>query len=101
MPLYDELSVKNIYPRVKDRPDIEAYFPYKLPQGRLPERQYFWNVLNTKVPEYVDALIKHANELRHSAKADKQAEQVIAVTEEWWEKLNELPFISCKFSFGV
>ena len=38
------------------------YMPDPTPDGRLPEREYFWNVLE--------------------------------ISEEWWQKLNALPFVS-------
>ena len=41
--------------------DFTKHFPDKLPKGRLPNRDYFFNVLNTCNNEYVTQLIKHAN----------------------------------------
>ena len=38
------------------------YFPDKFPKGRVPDREYFWNIMNTTMPEYTESLIKHANE---------------------------------------
>jgi hypothetical protein len=43
------------------------FFPDKLPKGRLPDRDYFFNVLNTIREEYVQALIKHAHVQRFTA----------------------------------
>ena len=40
------------------------YFPSKLPKGRVPDREYFWNVMNTLMPEYTKSLLTHANEQR-------------------------------------
>lgn len=96
MPIYDELAVKRIYPLVKNEPNVNQYFPDKLPEGRLPDREYFWNVFNTVNEPYVSQLIKHAHELRHTAAQEREAQDVIQVTEEWWEKLNKVPFMSCK-----
>ncbi len=61
MPMYDELAVKNMWPHCQDIPDIMRHFPDKLPKGRLPDREYFWNVMNTLNEEYVGNLIRHAN----------------------------------------
>jgi hypothetical protein len=33
-PFYDEISVKNIYPRVKDDGTVSQYLPDNLPAGR-------------------------------------------------------------------
>jgi hypothetical protein len=38
MPKYDELSVKNLFPRMAQSPDFMLYFPDKLPKDRLPDR---------------------------------------------------------------
>ena len=72
------------------------YMPDPTPDGRLPDRNYFWNVLNTVQTTYVRNVIQHANEQRMSAKADTQNEEVIDVTEGWWDKLMANPFVSCK-----
>ena len=48
VPLYDELAVGSIWPMVKDDESISRYFPNTFPKGRVPDRNYFWNILNTK-----------------------------------------------------
>ena len=53
MPMYDELSVKNIWPHVQGNPRIMRFFPDMLPKGRLPDREYFFNILNTLEEPYV------------------------------------------------
>ena len=53
MPMYDELSVKNIWPHVQNNARVMRFFPDKLPKGRLPDREYFFNVLNTLEEPYV------------------------------------------------
>ena len=35
------------------------------------------------------------------AKADAQNEEVIDITDTWWNKLNELPFVSCKWNIDI
>ena len=53
VPFFDELSVKNISPQVIEDPTISRYFRKETASGRLPDREYFFNVLNTYQPEYV------------------------------------------------
>ena len=96
IPVYDELAVKKFWPMMKTDADFMKYFPDKLPNGRLPDRDYFWNVFNTLYEEYVTELVRNANEQRNTVKTQQEAEQVMQVTEDWWEKLNRVPFISCK-----
>jgi hypothetical protein len=43
------------------------HFPDKLSKGRLPDRSYFFNVMNTLNGEYVKKLIEHANNARFAA----------------------------------
>ena len=45
--------------------DIMRYFPDWLPKGRLPDRHFFWTVLNTLNAEYVTQLIDHATKARN------------------------------------
>jgi hypothetical protein len=60
VPKYDELSVKNVYPMIKNNPFLSVHFPDEYPKGRMPDRDYVFNVLHTKQPEYVQNLIRHA-----------------------------------------
>ena len=48
------------------------FFPDKLPQGRLPNRDYFFNIMNSICGDYVSQLIKHANEQRNSIAREDQ-----------------------------
>lgn len=61
VPRYDELSVKNIYPMVKEDAEIMIYLPDVLPKGKLPERTYFFNIFNTVRHCRLVDMIAHAN----------------------------------------
>ena len=98
VPLYDELSVVSMWPMLQAVAEFMKYFPSKLAKGRLPDRAYFFNILNTLQPEYIQALVKHANVQRNSAAADARAIETIEISDDWWEQLNAVPFISCKLS---
>ena len=39
MPRYDELSVKNFWPRIQGNMRVMRFFPDKLPKGRQPDHQ--------------------------------------------------------------
>ena len=52
----------NLWPMFKDNAQFMKYFPKKLAQGRLPDREYFFNIMNTFHSNYVEQIIKHANE---------------------------------------
>ena len=77
VPKYDELSVKNVWPMIKADPDLMKFFPDKLPKGRLPDREYTFNVLNTLKEDYVKGIISHAHKLRNApTDKDRQGEFV-------------------------
>ena len=96
MPLYDELSVANIWPMMKAEKKFVIYFPTKMAKNRLPDREYMFNILNTIEPEYLQTLIKHANEQRNSVSNVAIANEAIEVSDDWWNALNAVPFISRK-----
>ena len=96
VPKYDELSVTNIYPRFKADALVAIYLPDRLPKGRLPDRSYFYNVLHTVYPEYVKELVRVAGDHRHQAAAGNRDDGIIRVSDDWWKKLNDIPFVSCK-----
>ena len=101
VPLYDELSVIQIWPMVKGNAKLMAYFPEKLPKGRVPDRAYFFNILNTLHGDYVHTLVKHANEQRNSASEMARPLESIEIDDEWFTQLMEQPFISCKYRHSV
>ena len=80
MPKYDELSVKNFWPRVQGNQRVMRFFPDNLPKGRQPDHEYFWNVYNTLEEPYVRQLLAHANEQRNSAQAEGMQVQSIAIS---------------------
>ena len=67
VPHYDELSVKALWPDVKRDPEFTCYFPDSYPAGKGPPRQYFFDILNTLYPEYLQSMLAHANQQRNSA----------------------------------
>jgi hypothetical protein len=98
VPVYDELAIKTLWPLMQEYPHFMHYFPDRYPRGRLPDRAYFFNVMNTVEHDYLQRLIKHANEMRNGA-ADERAEHCqIKISDAWWEKLNAMPFISSKYA---
>ena len=54
VPFYDELSVKNIYPMYAKDAEMMAYFPDRYPKSKCAPRTYFFNVLNTIHPDYLE-----------------------------------------------
>ena len=57
MPKYDEISVTKLWPILKREPWFTFYMPNNIPKDRLPNHDYFFNVLNTLKPDYVKGLL--------------------------------------------
>ena len=53
VPQYDELSVSNLWPIMQQDATFMKFFPDKMSKGRIPSREYFFNVLNTVMEDYL------------------------------------------------
>ena len=98
VPHYDELSVKKFHPMLMEDDDFRKYMPEPTKDERLPDRTFFWNIAHTLHGKYVKNVITHANDLRMKAGEDKDTRENIVISEAWWEKLNAVPFVSCKLT---
>jgi len=98
MPSFDEISVKELWPKMHDHEEFMRYFPAKFPKGRVPDKAYFFNIMNSVMEGYVVSIISHANKVRATRSHEAEAVQTIEITDEWYEKLSSVPFVSCKFS---
>ena len=65
--MYDELSVKNLWPHMQGIPEFMIHFPDKLPKNRLPDRKYFFTIMNTLNDDYVAQLIANAHSARYAS----------------------------------
>ena len=61
VPKYDELSVVNLIGDVMKEKELAKFFPDQRTKADLPDREYFFNIVNTSDPDYLSALIKHAH----------------------------------------
>ena len=96
VPLYDELAVIKLWPMMKSDQELMKFFPTKIAKGRVPDREYFFNVLNTFQGEYLQRLIRHASDQRNESQSMAKAKETIEITDDWWNILNSVPFVSCK-----
>jgi len=51
--------------------------------------------------DYVQQMIAHANKVRATKAHEAEAVQTINITDDWYEKLKSIPFVSCKSIFNV
>ena len=96
VPHYDELSVRRLWPEMRKDADFLAYFPTKYPKDKGPPRDYFFNLLNTLYPEYLQQLMTHANKERMEAGGVGQQNESIKISQFWEEELKAMPYLSCK-----
>ena len=78
VPNFDEFAVKKIFPKVVNNPTIMAYIP-DLGEGRLVDREYFYDVLATLYPSYVADII-HGAYMKRSGEVDQEDDEVIEIT---------------------
>ena len=97
VPLYDELSVVTLWPMMKEDKEFMQFFPTKMAKGRVPDREYFMNILNTVNGDYLQQVMKHAHEERASGNGMAKAKETIEISDKWWDSLNALPFVSRKY----
>ena len=96
VPLYDELAVAKFWPMMQDDARFVRFFPSKLPKGRVPDREYFWNIMHTLHSDFVQQTIKHAHAQRNSPEVQARAIETIEISDKWWDQLTSVPFISRK-----
>ena len=77
-----------MFPKFSKDQKVMRYLPDRLPKGRLPDREYFFNVINTLYPDYTKELIAHAGRNRYAAASNPTDLGLVKVSEEWWSKLN-------------
>ena len=58
---FEEISVKNLWATLKDDEAFSIYFNSKYAENRFPDRAYFFNMLNTTYPNYLENIITNAN----------------------------------------
>ena len=62
---FDELSVKKLYENFMMLAGVTYYFPDTYPKGRVCDREYMFNVVNTLHEEVVTEVVQHALKQRH------------------------------------
>ena len=101
VPGYNELAVKRLWPDLSKDEAFTVYFQDKFADEKVPNRDYFFNILNSLYPEYLDNVMKHACKLRYTAEGEDGKPDAIQATDEWMEQLQMLPYKSCKHSIQL
>ena len=74
---YQELSVKNLWKDMKKDVVFNRYFQDDYPDDKGPCRKYFFDILNTLYPDYLEQIMKHAATQRYTAEGEGQQDQVM------------------------
>ena len=81
---------------MKNDEEFMKYFQDDYAEDKRPCREYFFNILNTLYPDYLAQIMQHSAKERFTAQGEDQQKQAIKVTDEWYEELQKMPFLSCK-----
>ena len=84
---YEELSVKRIWPDMKNDAAFKIYFQDNYANEKNPCRKFFFDILNTIYPDYLSQIMKHAAKERFSGEGLAMKEKAIKVTDEWNQEL--------------
>ena len=61
VPVFDEVSVKNLMNMVHNDQLACSYLPDEYLEKKTPDRQFLLNIINSLYPEYLDNVIQHAS----------------------------------------
>jgi len=63
---------------------------------KIAQIDNFFNIINTVDPDYLSALIRHAQGLRFGSGAPSKEDNIIEVNEHWQKELEASPYYSSK-----
>ena len=75
VPQYSELSVRKLYPYIKDTQDLNVFFP-DYDNSELPERKFMISVLCTTRPNEITQLVKDSRQKRSVFENDDSTELI-------------------------
>ena len=72
---------------------MNIYFPDKFAKDKGPPREYFFNILNTIYPEYLQKIMGHASKERMAADGSNNLIDSIKISKYWEEELRAMPYL--------
>ena len=97
VPLYQEISVKNLYKDAMKDPLLSKYLPNPDQlSGKMPERDFFFGILCTLRNQYIKDIIEEAHKKRFKADQDETKKEAIRLSDAWLEELLKHPYHSRK-----
>jgi hypothetical protein len=92
---YQELSTKNIWPKVRNNKKLAMFFP-DYAGHKYPDREYFFAIFCTVYRYYALKLIANSNEKRGIVK-DEEEDEVIKITPQFLDEFKQSGFVSSKY----
>ena len=97
VPLFQEISVKNLYADAMTDPKLSKYLPDpEQLSGKMPERDFFFGILCTLKQGYMKEIITEANKKRFAADPSADKKDAIRLSDAWLEELMKHPYHSLK-----
>jgi len=97
VPLFQEISVKNLYADAMTDPKLSKYLPDpEQLSGKMPERDFFFGILCTLKQGYMKEIITEANKKRFAADPSADKKDAIRLSDAWLEELMKHPYHSRK-----
>jgi hypothetical protein len=97
VPLYQEISVKNLYEDAMQDPVLKKYLPEPDQlSGKMPERDFFFGIMCTLKNQYMKDVISAANDKRYKADKGDDKKDAIRLSDAWLEELMKHPYHSRK-----
>ena len=96
VPHFQELSVKRLWPDLKADAEFNVYFNDDFPEDKVPNHDFFMNILNTIYPDYMKSIMAHASKERYAVDGEVMKAKTIEADPEWVEELKNMPFKSSK-----
>ncbi len=98
---HDEISVKNLWKELRENKAFSVYFNDSYPEDKAPNRDYFFNIMNTVYPDYLFTITDHASKQRHTTDGADNEAKGIKTSLRWQEELKSMPFTSSKYNPNI
>ena len=87
---------KALSPELSKDSELAAYLPDNWWKKSKLDREWFFNVVSSLYPGYLEQLIAHSQKQRQRATEEEEKTETIAVDGVWRERLSQSTFISRK-----
>ena len=97
VPVWEEMGIKRVWPEAARITEFLMYFPDGWTATHKTERKFFYGILSTLAPNFVQAMVNEARQLRHNHRISRQMPvRQMNISSQWADLLLREPFVSCK-----